>query len=179
MLVSVLEDSNLAFNGSLTNMCNWLGISSSANNNKNLKLAIESLNTKGYIEYTHKGQKYIISMTNKGMEDNQVIRIRRCWVETIKCYKEQIKDVSIGWLNLLKVFVYVYGSNLCNEYVFKQQEIADNLNISKGTVAKALTVLAHIDLKGLNIYKSIEKEKSGDYTYNIGTIESIFIKFSD
>lgn len=177
LLVSVLEDNSLAFNGTLKIMCEWLGISPTTTNNRNIKQAIESLNDSGYIEYTHKGQKYIISITDKGLEDNQIIRIRRCWVETLKNYKEQVPDGSVGWLNLLKVFVYIYGSN---KSTFTQQELADNLNISKGTVATALKVLVQCNLKGINLSKYTVKERlSETFVYNIGTEVSTIVKFED
>ena len=177
LLVSVLEDNSLAFNGTMKTMCEWLGIKPTATNNKNIKQAIENLNNSGYLEYTHKGQKYIISITDKGLEDNQIVRVRRCWVETLKNYKEQVPNGSIGWLNLLKVFVYIYGSNKSE---FTQQEIANNLNISKGTIGTALKILEQCNLKGLYMSKNILKERlSETFVYNIGTQVSIGTLFED
>ena len=177
LLVSVLEDNSLAFNGTMKTMCEWLGIKPTATNNKNIKQAIENLNNSGYVEYTHKGQKYIISITDKGLEDNQIVRVRRCWVETLKNYKEQVPNGSIGWLNLLKVFVYIYGSN---KHEFTQQEIANNLNISKGTIGTALKVLEQCNLTGISISKNILKERlSETFVYNIGTEVSIGTMFED
>lgn len=158
-------------------MCEWLGIKSTANNNKNIKQAIESLNDSGYIEYARKGQKYIISITDKGLTDNQIIRVRRCWVETLKNYKEQVPDGSIGWLNLLKVFVYIYSSR---ESLFTQQEIADNLHVSKGTISSALKVLEQCQLKGLHMSKQIIKERLNEnFVYNIGTEVATIVEFED
>lgn len=171
ILTSVLEDVDLAFNGNLKTMCEWLGVKSSPNNNNNIKQAIENLSSSGYIEFTKKGQKYIITVTNKGKEDNKIIAIRKCWVETFKNYKEQVKDVSIGWINLLKVFVYICSKN---KHIFTQNEIAKELKISIRTVATALKVISQCKLQGLKIFKDRATEeykdfKGNKFIYNIGT----------
>ena len=171
ILSNVLEDVDLAFNGTLKTMCEWLGVKSTANNNKNIKRAIENLSNNGYIEYSHKGQKYIITVTDKGKEDNKIIAIRKCWIETFKNYKEQVKDVSIGWINLLKVFVYICSKN---KYIFTQKEIAEELNISIRTVGTALKVISQCKLQGLRVLKYNATEELKDfegnkYIYNIGT----------
>ena len=171
ILTSVLEDVDLAFNGNLKTMCEWLGIKSTPNNNNNIKQAIENLSSSSYIEFTKKGQKYIITVTDKGKENNKIIAIRKCWVETFKNYKEQVKNVSIGWINLLKVFVYICSKN---KHIFTQNEIAKELNISIRTVATALQVISQCKLQGLKIFKDRATEeykdfKGNKFIYNIGT----------
>lgn len=183
LLVSVLEDNSLAFNGTLKTMCEWLGIQPTAANNKNIKQAIENLSGSGYIDYTRKGQRFIISITAKGMADDQIIRIRRCWVETLKNYKEQVKDISIGWLNLLKVFVYIYGND--KQHIYTQKEIAAILGISVKTVATALNVLKECKFEGIEISVEVLRERFKDeeskeiIIFNTGTAAEIGIKFED
>lgn len=155
ILASVLEDVDLAFNGTLKTMCEWLGIKATTNNNNHIKQAIEKLNDSGYIEYSRKRQKYIITVTDKGKEENKIVAIRKCWVETFKNYKEQVKDISIGWLHLLKIFVYVCSND--NKRIYTQQEIADDLNISARTVANALKVLVQCNLQDVVFKKDVIK----------------------
>ena len=180
MLVSVLEDNNLAFNGNLKTMCEWLGIKSTPNNNKNIKQAIENLSNDNYIEYSRKGQKYIITITNKGMEDNKIVRLRKCWLETFKNYKQQGIEESISWIKLLKVFVYVCSEE--KKFFYTQREIAENLNISIGTVGTALNVLTQCNLQDISFKKEIEKKEIKGYNgkvirLNKGTNLFIGIEF--
>lgn len=183
ILASVLEDVDLAFNGTLKTMCEWLGIKATTSNNNHIKQAIETLSDNGYIEYSRKGQKYIITITDKGKEENKIVAIRKCWVETFKNYKEQVEDenLSISWIKLLKIFVYLCSNR---KSLYTQQEIADDLNISKGIVATALKVLEQCSLQGLRVIKHIEKaefiDNSGQkQTYNRGTEIVIGIEFEE
>lgn len=161
MLVSELEDNDLAFNGNLKTMCEWLGINPTPNNNKNIKEAIENLSNNNYIEYSCKGQKYIITITSKGMEDNKIIKLRKCWLETFKNYKQQGIKGSISWIKLLKVFVYVCSEE--KKFFYTQEEIAENLNVCVRTVGTALKVLTQCNLQDISFKKEIEKKEIKDY----------------
>ena len=70
ILTGILADNNLAYRGTLKCMCEWLGINSSANNNRNIKSAINSLVEKGYLFCNIDGRTYTLSISNKGMKDN-------------------------------------------------------------------------------------------------------------
>ncbi len=183
VLTSALAENNLAFRGNLKTMCEWLGIKTTTSNHKNIKQAIDTLIETGYIFCKREGQTYHISITDKGMEENQIVRIRRCWITTFRNYKEQVKDVSISWLNLLKVFVYLYGNQ--KQDIFKQSEIAEALNISVSTVGTALKVIEQCRLKGLYFRRFTEKANVLDFAgnvvakYNVGTNVSIMINFND
>lgn len=182
ILTSVLADESLVFNGTLKTMCEWLDVKPTTSNNNNIKQAIDKLTDNDYIDYLHKGHKYIITRTDKGAE-KKIVAIRKCWIESLRNYKQQIKEeeLSISWIKLLKVFVYLCSNR---KRLYTQQEIADDLNISKGIVGTALRVLPQCNLQGLKVIKHIDKAEfinnSGQKrTYNRGTEMIIGIEFEE
>lgn len=158
ILTSVLAGENLSFNGTLKAMCDWLGICSITSNHTNIKNALETLSDKGYIEYSCKKRTYSITIMEEGKEESKIVTIRKCWIESLRNYKQQVQDekLSISWVKLLKVFVYLCSTR---KKLYTQQEIADDLNISKGIVGTALRVLPQCNLQGLRVIKHIDKEK--------------------
>ena len=114
MLTSILATQNLAYRGTLKTMCEWLGIKSSTNNNSNIKIALESLQSQGYIFYKVDGRTYTITISNKGLNDKQIVRLRKLWIEAFKHYnkddnnKKINKNISIDWIQIARVFIFLY-----------------------------------------------------------------------
>lgn len=183
VLTSVLAENSLAFRGTLATMREWLGIQQSYATNKQLKEAIEKLKEKEYIKAEEEGRIYHISITNKGLKNKEIVKIRRQWITTFKNYKENIDNISIDWLQLLRVFVLLYGRK--DNSIITMQTIAQRLNISVETARKALKVIEQCDLKGIKFIKNIIKqeirnEKGEIETYrNIGTDIGIIILFEE
>lgn len=183
LLASILGENHLGFRGTLATMREWLGIKQSYAINKQLEEAIDKLKEKEYILAEKEGRIYHISITNKGLKNKEIVKIRRQWITTFQNYKENINDISIDWLHLLRVFVFLYGRKEQN--IVTMQTIAKNLNISIETTRKALKVIEQCDLKGIKFIKNTIKQEVRDAegkakTYrNIGTDIGIFILFED
>ena len=161
LLTSVLADNNLAFRGTLKTMCEWLGIKSSGNNNKKIKQCLQNLSNNGYIFYKVEGRTHHVSISNKGMKNKQIYKVRKKWIEVFKkyCKENKDKDFSIDWIKVLRVFIYIYYSK---DEIVTVQKIAQITNTSDQTVNNALKAILACNLKGLHIEKEIIKDSFYD-----------------
>ena len=156
LLTSVLADNNLAFRGTLKTMCEWLGIKSSTNNNKRIKQCLQNLSSNGYIFYKVEGRTHHVSISNKGLKNKQIYKVRKKWIEVFKKYCKEDKDktFSIDWIKVLRVFIYIYYSK---DQIVTAQKIAQITNTSDQTVSNALKAISACDLKGVRIEKDVIK----------------------
>ncbi len=187
ILTSILAENNLAYRGNLTNMCEWLGVKQNANNNSNIKRAIESLENKGLIFYKLDGRIYTITISERGMKDKKIVRIRKAWVSAFKKYNKDgnnnriDKNISIDWIKILRVFVYLYSKKM-NKPI-KIEDIAMDLNVSKTTASNAIKAIQSCELCGIRMYKNTIRNcvmKDGDPTYyNVGTDMGFIIIFDE
>lgn len=186
LLTSMLAENNLAYRGTLATMCEWLGIkTSSSNNNNNIKKALETLQEKEYIFYKVDGRTYTISISNKGLKNKKIVYIRKEWLKTLKNYKKEENNyISIGWHNLIKVFIYIYSNDFKESVRLK--DIAEQLNISTKTLSNALNVIVETKLDKLKVTKSTDRAKveiecangkKVTLPRNIGTNINVFIMF--
>ena len=161
LLTSVLADNNLAFRGTLKTMCEWLGIKSSGNNNKKIKQCLQNLSNNGYIFYKVEGRTHHVSISNKGLKNKQIYKVRKKWIEVLKKYCKEDKDktFSIDWIKVLRVFIYIYYSK---DQIVTVQKIAKITNTSDQTVNNSLKAILACNLKGLRIEKEIIKDSFYD-----------------
>ena len=161
LLTSVLADNNLAFRGTLKTMCEWLGIKSSGNNNKKIKQCLQNLSSNGYIFYKVEGRTHHVSISNKGLKNKQIYKVRKKWIEVFKKYCKEDKDktFSIDWIKVLRVFIYIYYSK---DQIVTVQKIAQITNTSDQTVSTALKAILACDLKGVRIEKEVIKDSYYD-----------------
>ena len=107
ILASVLAENDLSFTGTIKTMCEWLGINGVKTTNKDkLRNAIANLVSKGYIVAKEVEKKITIIITKKGLKNDRTIRLRKSWIQTMKQFKDE--KISISWIQLLKVFIYIY-----------------------------------------------------------------------
>ena len=177
ILTSILAENNLAYRGTLSNICEWLGVKSYNRTNEKIKEAISSLQSQGYLFYKLDGRTYTLTISEKGMKQKQIVKIRKAWIAAFKAYKAD--NNSIDWIKILKVFVYLYsrqGSSLITRDI-----IASDLNISTSTVTKAVKAICECDLSGIKVTKETVKERyktaKNVYYYNLGSDISFYIMF--
>ena len=152
ILTSVLAQNNLAYRGNLKTMCQWLGVSSCTRNNAAIKAALNNLQKNGYIFYKVQGRIHHVSISNKGMKDKRVYKVRKLWIQAFKQYnkdengKKINKDFSVDWIKILKVFIWLYYKH---DDVFTLEQLSKLLNMSKDTIRKSITAIMQCDLKGI------------------------------
>ena len=166
LLVSVLADNSLAFRGTLKTMCEWLSVKSCTVNNRKIKEALQDLADNGYIFYKVEGRTHHVSISNKGMKDKKIYKVRKIWIEAFKNYQKVAdKSIAVDWIKILRVFIYLYY--LKAGEIITLEKIANITDVSIETARKALIAIMACDLKGLNIDKTIIKDKYEDEQGNI------------
>lgn len=136
-LIAVLADNNLAYRGTLKDMCEFFGVKpGDSTNNKNIKAAIDKLEADGLLKQIKDGRTFTLTLSKKGEQRKRVISIQKEWVEIAKGYKSE--DNSIIWMNLLKVWLYLIDNK---KEVIKTSEIALELGMSTDSVKRAKKAL--------------------------------------
>lgn len=132
-----MANSNLAYRGTLTDVCEFLGIAPrNSRNNRSIKETIQRLEADGFIKSIQDGRTFTLTLTTKAEHRQRVISIRRDWVNLIKEYKSESNPVD--WINILKVWLYLIDNQL---EVITSSMIAECLNVSVSTVSRAKRVL--------------------------------------
>lgn len=177
ILTSILAENKLAYRGTITDICEWLGVKSYNRTNQKIKQAITSLQDNGYLFYKIDGRTYTLTISEKGMKQKQIVKIRKAWVSSFKAYKNDSN--SVDWIKILKVFVYLY--NRKSNSIINITTIASDLKIGASTVSRAIKAICECELSGIRITKEIVKEKyktdKSVYYYNVGTDISVIIMF--
>lgn len=177
ILISILAENNLAYRGTLIDIRDWLGVKAYNRTNQKIKQAISSLHEQGYLFYKLDGRTYTLTISEKGMKQKQIVKIRKAWVSAFRTYKAE--NISIDWIKILKVFVYLYSMK--SSSLLTTETIASDLNISSSTVSKAIKAICECDLSGIKVTKEIVKEKyktaNNILYYNLGTDISFYIMF--
>ena len=131
------------------------------NNNNKIKQCLQKLSNNGYIFYKVEGRTHHVSISNKGLKNKQIYKVRKKWIEVFKKYCKEDKDktFSIDWIKVLRVFIYIYYSK---DQIVTVQKIAQITNTSDQTVSNALKAILACDLKGVRIEKKVIKDSYYD-----------------
>ncbi len=116
--------------------------------------------------------------------------IRKQWIDELKKYnkdengKNINKNNSIDWVQILRVFAFLYHRN--NNDIITQAEIAEQINniISVPTISTAVTAIKSCHLQGITFKAEVKTHKktddSGNEIYRTeGTEFSIMLNFED
>ena len=188
ILVMVSMSDKAEYKGNLTSICNWLGVSASSVNNNRIKMTLKDLQNKGYISYNVTGQTYTISI-NEIAKDN-IIPIRKQWIDELKQYNRDEygikidKSISIDWIQILKVFAFLYNRKQHNTITYAEISKHINYTLSESTISTAITAIKNCNLKGILFNaKTIIHTKTdlnGNKTYRTeGTNFDIIWNFED
>lgn len=191
VMVAVLKENNVAFDGTIDNMCEWLGVSKIRKNKDKIELALNSLQSKGLILQTVKKNRRIVYITQDGMVDDIVVKVRKEWIAAFKRYNRDDNgkvinaNRSVDWINTLKVFIFICGYPLTaegslfeGETVYTNALIATKLNIPERTVKRAIKALIECETPLLKIERHMMKYKTLNNEWrNIGSRFDLGVKF--
>lgn len=159
-LIAVLADQNLAYRGTLKDMCEFFGVrSGDSRNNNNIKSAIEALETDGLLKSIKDGRTYTLTLSKRAEQRKSVIRIQKAWIEIAKSYQSDDPNNSVSWMALLKVWLFAIQNH---KDVVTAKEIAEELSLSVSTVKNAKRALAK-DIKAITIQRKTEMIEDGVY----------------
>ena len=142
-LLAVLADNNLAYRGTLSDMCAFFGVASgNSRTDRKIKDAIIQLETDGLLKKITDGRTYTLTLSKKAEKHRRVIRIQKEWVMIAKGYSTfESRSVSIDWVPLLKVWLYLINGFEEKRTLTTSSEIAIALNLSISTVKAARAAL--------------------------------------
>lgn len=140
----MLADSNLAYRGTLADMCDFLGVASgNSRTNTKIKEAIDALEKDGLLKKIIDGRTFTLTLSKKAEKQRRVIRIQKEWVMVVKDYsKMSNKSESVSWMVLLKVWLFLLDRGNTNELITNRQ-IAAKLGMTEGTVKNARAALTN------------------------------------
>lgn len=155
-LIAVLADNNLAYRGTLNDMCDFFGVrSNDSRNRRSIKAAIDQLETDGLLKHIEDGKTLTLTLSKKGEQRKRVIRIQKEWVEIAKNYKSD--DNSISWMNLLKVWLFLLDNK---KEIIKISDITTSLGVSKDIVKRAKKALER-DIQAIISKRKYRVDESG------------------
>ena len=134
-LITVLAENHLAYRGTLSDMCRFIGLA--ANNsrtNARIKEAIGSLCAKGFIRTIQDGRIWTLTLDRKASNRSKVIRIRQDWVLAAKA----IQGKGVDWTIVLRVWLYLIDNK---REIIRSSEIAYALGVSVDMISAAKKVL--------------------------------------
>ena len=157
-LLAVLADSNLAYRGTLSDMCDFFGVGkSNSRTNNQIRGAIDSLEADGLLKKVIDGRTFTLTLSKKAERQRRVIKIQREWVMVAKNYAAMPnKSKNVGWEPLLKVWLFLLGREK-NTNPITNQAIADALGLTIGTVKNARAALVH-DIEAIISKKKFDPE---------------------
>lgn len=144
-LLAVLADNHLAYRGTLSDMCDFLGVGrGNSRTNKKIKDAIDALDKDGLLKKINDGRTFTLTLSKKAEKQRRVIRIQKEWVMVAKNYANLPgKTESVGWMPLLKVWLYLIDFGKKKNAVTTNKSIAEALGLSEGTVKNARAALTN------------------------------------
>lgn len=163
-LVAVMANEHAAYRGTITHMCQFLGVSSrNSSTTRAIKQSIQNLVDKEYILMIQQGKTYTLTLSTKVEKKRNIIRIQTKWIEIVKATK-----FGVSWDNILRVWLYLIDNK---ELLITNRMIADHLCLSESTVEKIKNVLVDkIEaIKCVNKYRKVGETNFTRIGQNIDT----------
>lgn len=142
-VLAMVAEQGGTYAGNLSDMCRYLTVTPQTRNRNQLRSAIESLTSKGFLSCDTRGHTYHLKVIPKETE----VRLPRLWVQSV--IRHDYSSESVSFAAVLKVFAWIVQNRM---KVVTNAMIAAELGISESTVCSAKNVL-------LNEYENIARKK--------------------
>ena len=142
--------------GNLSDMCRYLSVTPQTRNREQLRSAIESLTSKGFLSCDTRGRTHHLKVIPRETE----VRLPRLWVQSV--IRHNYSSESVAFTQVLKVFMWITQNRM---EVVTNAILAAELGISESTVCAAKNVLQH---EYENIIKKKVSQKWGDSFRSVG-----------
>lgn len=142
-ILAMLAEQGGSFCGNYADMCRYLNVTSQSKNRAQLKHSIESLSSKGLLEWKECGRTQKLMVVPKATAialDRQLVR---------SVIRHDYTSEQVAFAQVLKVFVWIVHNKM---EVVTNMMIADELGISESTVVSAKNVL-------IREYENVSRKK--------------------
>lgn len=160
--LTVLADNKLAFRGTLSDICNCIGIQPSSCNKDRIKLNLDILQEQEWAKVIIDKDIYTVSLAAAAQKSKNIIKIKKAWYILIKDAHATTKTQT-SFENLLKVFLKLLELSPNKTYTYA--DIGKMINLSKSTVGRCVKVLSKIDFDDFRFWIKLDRVKTnkGDY----------------
>ena len=155
VLAMVAEQGGI-YAGNLSDMCRYLSVTPQSRNRNQLRSAIESLTSKGFLSCDTRGRTHHLKVIPKETE----VKLPKIWVQSV--IQHDYSSESVAFAPVLKVFLWILQNRM---KVVTNAMIAAELDISESTVCSAKNVLQY---EYENISKRKISQKWGDGFRSLG-----------
>lgn len=155
-VLAMVAEQGGTYAGNLSDMCRYLSVTPQTRNREQLRSAIESLTSKGFLSCDTRGRTHHLKVIPKETE----VRLPRPWVQSV--IRHNYSSESVAFTQVLKVFMWITQNRM---EVVTNAMIAAELGISESTVCSAKNVLQH---EYENIIKKKVSQKWGDSFRSLG-----------
>lgn len=155
-VLAMVAEQGGTYTGNLSDMCRYLTVTPQTRNREQLRSAIESLTSKGFLSSDTRGRTHHLKVIPRETE----VRLPRVWVQSV--IRHDYSSEKVAFAQVLKVFMWITQNRM---KVVTNAMIAAELGISESTVCAAKNVLQH---EYENIIKKKVSQKWGDSFRSLG-----------
>ena len=155
-ILAMVAEHGGTYAGNLSDMCRYLTVTPQSRNRNQLRSAIESLTTKGFLSCETRGRTYHLKVIPKETE----VKLPRLWVQSV--IRHDYSSESVSFAAVLKVFLWIVQNSMD---VVTNAMIAAELGISESTVCSAKNVLQY---EYENIVRKKVSQKWGEGFRSVG-----------
>lgn len=155
-IMAMIAEHGGAYAGNLSDMCRYLTVTPQSRNRNQLRSAIESLTSKGFLSCETRGRTYHLKVVPRETE----VKLPRFWVQSV--IHHDYSSESVAFAPVLKVFLWIMQNSMD---VVTNAMIAAELGISESTVCSAKNVLQY---EYENIARRKVSQKWGDGFRSLG-----------
>ncbi len=155
-VLAMVAEQGGAYAGNYSDMCRYLSVTPQSRNREQLRSAIESLTSKGFLSCDTRGRTHHLKVIPKGKE----VILPKLWVQSV--IHHDYTSESVAFAQVLKLFLWIVQNRMD---IVTNAQIAEELGISESTVVSAKKVL-YTEYE--NIYKKKVSQKYGDGFRSLG-----------
>lgn len=133
-VLAMVAEQGGTYAGNLSDMCRYLTVTPQTRNRNQLRSAIESLTSKGFLSCETRGRTYHLKVIPRETE----VRLPRLWVQSV--IRHDYASESVSFAVVLKVFAWIMQNRI---KVVTNAMIAAELGISESAVCSAKNVLQY------------------------------------
>ena len=142
-VLAMVAEQGGAYSGNYSDMCRYLNVTPQTRNREQLRTAIESLTSMGFLSCDTRGRTHHLKVIPKETE----VRLPKVWVQSV--IRHDYSSERVACAQVLKVFMWIMQNRM---KVVTNAMIAVELGISESTVCSAKNVLQYE-------YENIAKRK--------------------
>ena len=155
-VLAMVAEQGGSYSGNYSDMCRYLNVTPQSRNREQLRSAIESLTSSGFLSCDTRGRTHHLKVVPKETE----VELPRPWVQSV--IRHDYSSEAVAFAQVLKLFLWIVQNKMD---VVTNAMIAVDLGISESAVCSAKNVLQY---EYENITRKKISAKWGDSFRSLG-----------